>query len=379
MDKSMVDDITDYLNGKVRTHSFLFKKYPELDSLLDEHFKEDVYLNHRDNNITPTGMRGNTAERLYAYVNGVGYCEVCGKRTRFKNKSVGYFRFCGECGATAGNLISVANAKKKANHHCVCTECLCCGKVFTFVREPNNKCEHKRNKKFCSLSCRSKYMHLHMSDEQKNEISNRKKKTCLERYGDVYVINSQHTRNKTKEKLGVDRPQYLDNYGEICKAGYIKKHGHKFTHSEDSIERMRLTKLKRYGSIMTPTSRYKTYEFPSGKTVEIQGYEDLAITRLLETHNENDLVVGRKAIENVCGSFVYVKSGRSHVYYPDIYVRSENKMIEVKSPFTYTMHSDVNELKRRCVIDRGFLFEFWVITANRYRNGNRTIKKLDII
>ena len=57
----------------MKIKNFKEKKYPELDAILDEHFKKEgiFELDHRDDNPTSLGMSGNSAERLYAYVNGV--------------------------------------------------------------------------------------------------------------------------------------------------------------------------------------------------------------------------------------------------------------------------------------------------------------------
>lgn len=376
-------DIKDYLDGKIRTHVSIFKKYPELDAILDEHFKKEgiFELDHRDDNLTSLGMSGNSAERLYAYVNGVKRCEVCGKKLLFRNKKVAYeTQYCGDCGPLMGSKHNAEKRKKKANHHYVTKKCLCCGNEFTYLCCPNNKHEYKNNQKFCSPSCRFKYIHANMSDGKRIEVANKKKQTCLERYGDEYVVNSQYTRDKIKEKLGVERPQYLENYGEICRESYIKKHGHEFKHTEETIERIKATKIEKYGSVMAATSRYREYTFPSGKVVKIQGYEDVALTKLLETYDENDLIVGRKNIEKFCGSFLYLDPDdqREHIYYPDIFVKPEDKFIEVKSPFTYKAHERINALKRQCVIDRGFCFEFWIIQVNRYKDGRRTLKNLEI-
>ena len=131
---------------------------------------------------------------------------------------------------------------------------------------------------------------------------------------------------------------------------------------------------------MVSTAKYTEYTFPSGKVVKVQGYEDLAIDKLLKNHIEDDIVVGRLDIEMYCGVFEYYDSDdeRYHIYYPDIYVKNENKLIEVKSPFTYRMHERVNLLKKQCVLDKGYNFEFWIIEVDRYKGNKRLLKNLEI-
>ena len=279
-------EIKNFADGKIRTHVGIFNKYEWLDSYLDEYFKDDEYLSHRRSEMSVSGLSGNSSERLYAYIYGIGKCECCGKRTTFKSKTVGYLKYCSECGPLMGSKHNAEKAKQIANHQIRTTNCLQCGKEFEFVYKPNNKKEMFHYPKFCSPSCRFKYIHANMSEGKRIEVANKKKQTCLERYGDEYVVNSQYTRDKIKEKLGVERPQYLENYGEICRESYIKKHGHEFKHTEETIERIKATKIEKYGSVMAATSRFREYMFPSGKVVKIQGYEDVALTKLLETYDE---------------------------------------------------------------------------------------------
>ena len=373
-------EIKDFADGKIRTHVGIFNKYDWLDSYLDEHFKDDEYLSCRRSEMSVSGLRGNSTERLYAYIYGIGKCECCGKRTTFKSKTVGYVKYCGECGPLIGSKHNAEKSKQKANHQIRTNNCLVCGKEFEFVYKPNNKKVRFQNPKFCSSSCKFKYIHANMSDDKRKEVAIRKKQTCLERYGDEYVVNSQYTRDKTKERLGVERPQYLENYGEICRKSYVKKHGCEFKHTDETIERIKATKIEKYGSVMVSTAKYTEYTFPSGKVVKVQGYEDLAIDKLLKNHIEDDIVVGRLDIEMYCGVFEYYDSDdeRYHIYYPDIYVKNENKLIEVKSPFTYRMHERVNLLKKQCVLDKGYNFEFWIIEVDRYKGNKRLLKNLEI-
>ena len=48
------------------------------------------------------------------------------------------------------------------------------------------------------------------------------------------------------------------------------------------------------------------------------------------------------------------------VYYPDIYIKSLNKIIEVKSTWTYKMYKEKNIAKWNATINSGYEFEVWV-------------------
>lgn len=56
-----------------------------------------------------------------------------------------------------------------------------------------------------------------------------------------------------------------------------------------------------------------------------------------------------------------------HRYYTDLYVRSSNKCIEVKSDYTVTVNPHITELKKLATIDAGYNYELRVYN----RKGER--------
>lgn len=251
--------------------------------------------------------------------------------------------------------------------------CPVCNKEYTVEIHPLNKNQRLRyGNKTCSRSCSAKLRYSNISDEEKELMNIKRKRTCLEKYGDEYVINSNYTRQKTKEKLGVERPQWQSNYGEICKSSYFKKYGHSYKLSNRTKLLIKKTKLERYGTYM-PQLKYKTYSFPSGKTIKIQGYENYILDYLLTKYNEDDILAGTKEIKQICGNDItYIQDNFEHVYYPDIYIKSINTFIEVKSKFTYDISLEKNLLKRDAIIKRGYNFKFMII--ENIRNGNEIIE-----
>ena len=102
----------------------------------------------------------------------------------------------------------------------------------------------------------------------------------------------------------------------------------------------------------------KLYEFPSGKQIQVQGYETFALNELLkEDINESDIIAGSDLIKSNM-HIVYKFENKNHCYIPDIYVKSTNTIIEVKSQYTYEKDFEVNQLKRNACIDNGYNFEF---------------------
>jgi DNA-directed RNA polymerase subunit RPC12/RpoP len=77
--------------------------------------------------------------------------------------------------------------------------------------------------------------------------------------------------------------------------------------------------------------RYKDYTLPSGKVIKIQGYENMALDELVQHFSEDDLVTKRTEVPEM----KYELNGKIGSYFPDIYIKSENLIIEVKSSWTY--------------------------------------------
>jgi hypothetical protein len=110
--------------------------------------------------------------------------------------------------------------------------------------------------------------------------------------------------------------------------------------------------------------KYKEYLMPSGKVVKIQGYEPQVLTELLKTYSEDDIVIGVKEMNKEIGKIEYEYEGSKHTYYPDFYIKSENKIIEVKSHWTYLFHKNKNLAKEQACLKQGFNFEFKILGKN---------------
>jgi hypothetical protein len=106
--------------------------------------------------------------------------------------------------------------------------------------------------------------------------------------------------------------------------------------------------------------KLKDYVLPSKKIIKIQGYEYITIDRLFkEGFSEEDIIIGNRNIENCIGKIMYTGiDGKIHRYYPDVYVKSLNKIIEVKSTYTFKCDGIKNQLKKKACEEAGFLFEF---------------------
>jgi len=102
--------------------------------------------------------------------------------------------------------------------------------------------------------------------------------------------------------------------------------------------------------------KYKTYTIKVGtENINVQGYERFIVPKLIETYGRDDLKIG---FEN---DFIeYELGGKVKMYLPDVFIISENKIIEVKSIYTYNLDLHKNLAKRDFCIMKGYNFDFYI-------------------
>lgn len=144
------------------------------------------------------------------------------------------------------------------------------------------------------------------------------------------------------------------------------------THSSNTpeiIEKTRNTNMERYGTIYPSQSPYvncntyksKKYTTKSGKIHTIQGYENIALDELMNIYSEDNIIIGKSNVPKI----KYIFENKNKVYYPDIYIPTENKIIEVKSTWTYKVQVNRNVIKANACKEQGFNYEFWIYDINK--------------
>lgn len=211
-----------------------------------------------------------------------------------------------------------------------------------------------------------------------NFFKKRSKETCLEKYGHEFFLSDKElhkTITKTMEELYGGRGMGSQEIKKKIEETNIKKYGNKIpSKTKKCKEKSIKTCLKKYGephhmqninvfdNFYKSIYKRKEIKFPSGRVEKVQGYEPQAIDELLNNgYNEDDIVVSNKEIEKYVGKIFYGFKDKQHRYYPDIYIISENKIIEVKSKYTYYKNLQMNLAKQKVCLEKGLQFEFKII------------------
>lgn len=178
------------------------------------------------------------------------------------------------------------------------------------------------------ISKKTQLRHDKYTTEEKKEISDKAKKRLITNYGSLYVANLHKNKQKEKTwkaKYGVSNPQQ-----------------HPEIHEK--------TQNSRY--------KFKNVILPSGKIVKVQGYENRVLDHIFENqlYTEEQITLERKKMPTIW----YIHHNKKKRYFPDIFIESENKIIEVKSDYTMQASLMMNYAKRDASIEHGYSFEFWI-------------------
>lgn len=199
----------------------------------------------------------------------------------------------------------------------------------------------------------------------------------LKKYGTEHYFQSEDCRQKKEsvfqEKYGVKSYTQADEFQDKRKKTALKKYGvSSYTQTDEFQKKFKKTSLEKYGvdhpmkslEVFEKQQKnsyyYKDYILPSGKVARVQGYEDKALDELLLNYREEDLLISNRDIFAKFGAFEYEYEGKTHRYFPDIFLIPENLFIEVKSTRTFSVNKKKNLLKKESVLAKRLGFEFWI-------------------
>jgi hypothetical protein len=218
--------------------------------------------------------------------------------------------------------------------------------------------------------------------EQRLAENEKKKITYLKNHGTKWANGSNQKNKAASTKLARHGDAKFNN----SQVSAAKNKNKTPTEKNEINTRRRQTNLQLYGvenCFLRPDVKQKSavsnskgreFTLPSGKIIRIRGYEDKVLTILLSTYSEQELIIDNRLLEYNIPIFRYVNVNQhTALYYPDIYIPKENKIIEVKSRWWWDGHGSVNYKsrltnnlkKRQAVLDQGFNYELWLFEDAR--------------
>jgi hypothetical protein len=215
----------------------------------------------------------------------------------------------------------------------------------------------KGYKIFCSDSCRSSYTNLNRTADKAELRKQKIKQTCLEKYGVEHYFSLDKIKSKKinsyLEKYGVDNPSKLQEI-KIKKQNTCLKNYGVSNPSKSPVIHSKKTK-----------NVSKLFVMPSGISYKVQGYEHYALNKLLELNfKENDILIGKDILDYV-GEIQFSYEDKNKHYIPDIFIKSQNLFIEVKSVYWYNRDKQLNEAKKHECIKRDYNFVFWIFDKDK--------------
>jgi len=181
--------------------------------------------------------------------------------------------------------------------------------------------------------------------------------TTLQRYGVEHYSQSDDWKEKTlktnMERYGVSNSNKTKEIRDKIKATCIERYG--VEHPSQCQEIME--------KIQKNAKKYKEYKMPSGTIRKVQGYEPFALDELLKIYQEDDIITDRKNIPRI----TYIINDKKKYYFPDIFIKSINTIIEVKSTWTYQSKIDNIHEKENATKMAGYNYEIRIFD----RKGNR--------
>jgi hypothetical protein len=181
---------------------------------------------------------------------------------------------------------------------------------------------------------------------QCKKILEKIKLVCQERYGAEYFVQSEEYKKMMLEKYGTEYFVQSEEYKRMM----LERYGTEYFVQSEEYKRMM---LERYGAecpmqcpelfrkAAASSFKRKPYIYKD-KTFMLLGYEDRALDDLLK---ENDIQVIYAGECEEIPVFKYIHGDKQRVYYPDMYVPQYNKIVEVKSIYTYNKDPEKTKLK----------------------------------
>lgn len=191
-------------------------------------------------------------------------------------------------------------------------------------------------------------------------------------------IKEKRKQESNMANYGVTNTGSLKEVKDKIQAVFDEKYGGHPKMNKEVQEKWKATCLEKYGGHPNQNKevqakseascyKFKEYVMPSGKIVKLQGYEDTALDELVQKYEEENICVGRANIPTV----EYYINETKHVYFPDFFIKSENKIIEVKSEWTIKLARGNVEEKALATVKAGYKYEIWLYNHKKEKLETR--------
>jgi hypothetical protein len=317
---------------------------------------------------------------------------------------------CGNCGKSS--ISSFGLAYRIENKGC-CYYCDALKKITKTVSKNGDEIigvrlhETKGKHVFVIIcqTCSTRYENVTLERSCLDCSNDKRKQTNISKYGASNVFASKEIKEKivksNQERHGVNYPMQNKEIREKMTETNLKKYGHKYafnqphvyekiqeTHTENHgtpfpfqspliRDKMKKNSLAKFGTEHPCQNanelerrfklmfRLKDYTFPSGVTINVQGYEDMCLNMLLEIYSEDQLIADSKAIPHIKYTD---KAQKTRKYIPDILVKESDESffyIEVKSLYTYMLNYEKNISKYTACLEQGIPLMIWIFHSDK--------------
>jgi len=211
---------------------------------------------------------------------------------------------------------------------------------------------------------------------QSSEVKKKIAETNNERYGNNSSLHGVDVHTKTmetwKKKYRTTHPMQSPDVQEKTLHTNQMRRGTDYPMQSSDVRLKSIeTSMKKYGTrhpsqdpgvadnMSKKAYARKTFEMPSGRLVTVQGCEPECLTHLitLENISESDIVVERSNVPTVWWTD---QSGKEHRYYVDIYIQSQNRMIECKSRYHYEKNKETITAKLLAARKLGYVCDLYI-------------------
>lgn len=211
--------------------------------------------------------------------------------------------------------------------------CLFCNKEtkflkFTYYKYCNMKCAAQHNNN-------TKKLWESLTKEEKTKMTKK-------------IVKTRKLNNNLDDMMEKRRNTYIRLYG-ITKSEYHSINTKKYFNElsqENRIAFGRKIALNRTNYNLKPYTLNGIVEY-------VQGYEPYVLVELIKYFDEKDIIVKRKDVPHIK---YFDENHIKHTYFPDIWIKKFNLIIEVKSPFTLNIHKNITVLKQEATIESGYKY-----------------------